>query len=205
VDCTPRQPTELSSAASFDPETILASVTNPDAAVNTLVVVSTMLYALQQRVHRQAALAIGQPLGQKAARSAHMAQKAPHCERTCAGMVSAGCGQLGSTLHPDCSATQSRPLGLSRCARRKDNNGILLLSVGIVRAPWRRSDTGTSGRILVRRFSPTGQLKRHDSNTVLAPIPAQWFQIQESTPKNGGFQVVVGTTVILLQRAVCGW
>jgi hypothetical protein len=50
VDCTPPQPTELSSAASFDPETILASVTNPDAAVSTLVVVPTMLYALQQRV-----------------------------------------------------------------------------------------------------------------------------------------------------------
>jgi o-succinylbenzoate---CoA ligase len=73
VDCVPPRPTDLSghgvlqqsptlattsSAASFDPHAVLASVTNPNAAVNTLVVVPTMLYALQEHAHRQAALAI---------------------------------------------------------------------------------------------------------------------------------------------------
>jgi o-succinylbenzoate---CoA ligase len=72
VDCQPHRSTELSghgvtvtrqspttvtisSAVSFDPNAVLASVTNPNAAVNTLVVVPTMLYALQQHVRRQAA------------------------------------------------------------------------------------------------------------------------------------------------------
>jgi o-succinylbenzoate---CoA ligase len=73
VDCAPPRSTDLSGhgvlqqsptlatvayATSFDPHAVLASVTSLDTVVNTLVVVPTMLYALQQHMHRQAAASI---------------------------------------------------------------------------------------------------------------------------------------------------